>query len=248
MSGSVIAPKKSSVLITLGHFCDKHGPTVLLVTQVGEEKTMGNELLVPDYPTDAYCESCSLRFPDDTAVGVKSMRSLIHEQSFVSTQYSLVRYQLLTLIIRKAFSEETMVYDGSPLVFYDNVRGMNLIMGFKLYDEHARGNERRYCLVFTIDSKDHKSSMKLLTDNWNFIEGGFKKMIQYIRQVHESENEKQCQLKREGDSLTPLVGNYLRANKVKLSRNLVELTKDKMLFLKLHKWNSYLISSIISSD
>ncbi|EDO15558.1 hypothetical protein Kpol_1042p17 [Vanderwaltozyma polyspora DSM 70294] len=176
------------------------------------------------------------------------MRSNIGETSYVSTQYSSIRYQLLTLIIRKVFSEETMVYDGSPLVFYDDIRGLNLVMGFKLYDEHARGNERRYCLTFTIDSDDHQSSMKLLANNWNFIKCGFEKFIAYIRQTYESENEKREISNRDNDNLTPLVGTYLRANKVKISRNLVELIKDDMLFLRLHRWNAYLLNGILNNN
>ncbi|QLQ80764.1 hypothetical protein HG537_0E01190 [Torulaspora globosa] len=230
----------ASMLISVAHFCDKHGPRVLMVTQAGSIGSTGDELLVPNYPTDSYCESCSMYFPGDLHSGVRSMKSNIGNRCYVSTQYSSVRYQLLTLIVRRCFSEETMSYDGSPVVFYDDLRGLNLIIGFKLNDDNARGNERRYCMIFTIDSKDHRNSMRRICENWNFITGGFSRMISYIREAHESEErrEEQC-------SFSLLGGSYLRGNKVKIPRRLSDLTDDKLLFVRIHRWNCFLLDSVL---
>lgn len=231
------------MIISLAHFCDKHGPRVLIVTQAGTPGSTGDELLVPTYPTDSYCESCSLNFPDGLKNGVRSIKSNIGNRCFVSTQYSPVRYQLLTLIIRRSFSEETMIYDGMPLVFYDDLRGLNLVIGFKLNDENARGNERRYCMIFTIDSRDQQTSMKSLSENWNFIIGAFSRMVQYIRDSHEQQLQKLNKLRNDKCNFTLLEGAYLRGNKVKVPRNLSDLTNDKLLFLRIHKWNSLLLNS-----
>lgn len=238
----------ASMLMSLAHFCDKHGPRILMVTQAGSPGSTGDELLVPSYPTDTYCESCSLYFPSDQRNGVRSMKSNIVNRCFVSTQYSSVRYQLLTLIIRRCFSEETMIYDGTPVVFYDNLRGLNLMIGFKLNDENARGNERRYCMIFTIDSRDHESSMRRLSENWNFIINGFTRMISYIREAHAKEIQKQDKLRNENCSFPLLGGSYLRGNKVKIPRRLSDLTDDKLLFVRLHRWNSFLLNSCLSDS
>lgn len=233
----------ASMLISLAHFCDKHGPRVLVVTQAGLPGSTGDELLVPSYPTDSYCESCSLHFPSGLKNGMRSMKSNISDRCYVSTQYSSIRYQLLTLITRRCFSEETMVYDGTPLVFYDDLRGLNLVVGFKLDDENARGNERRYCMIFTIHSKDHDSSMRLVSQNWNFITNGFGKMISYIRSAHEQELRRQFNLRNEKCSSGILGGSYLRGNSVKVPRKLTDLTNDKLLFVRIHRWNSFLLNS-----
>lgn len=235
----------ASMLISLAHFCDKHGPRILMVTQAGSPGSTGDELLVPNYPTDSYCESCSMYFPGDLHSGVRSMKSNIGNRCYVSTQYSSVRYQLLTLIIRRCFSEETMSYDGSPVVFYDDLRGLNLMIGFKLNDENARGNERRYCMIFTIDSKDHKTSMRRISENWNFITGGFSRMISYIREAHERELRRQTTLRDEQCSFALLGGSYLRGNKVKIPRRLSDLTDDKLLFVRMHRWNSFILDSCL---
>ncbi|QLG73668.1 hypothetical protein HG535_0F01790 [Zygotorulaspora mrakii] len=234
------------IIISLGHFCDKHGPRVVLVTQAGIKGSTGDELLLPTYPTDSYCKSCSLTFPDGDRNDVRSFKSNIASRSYVTTQYSSIRYQLLTLIVRRCFSEETMIYDGRPLVFYDDLRGFNLAIGFKLRDETARGNERRYCWILTIDSKNHNSSMKLLSEHWNFITSGFSKAIQYINETHDKESERQNKLHNE-NNIKLMEGTYLRGNKAKMPRNLCELTNDNLLFVRIHKWNAFILNSIMES-
>lgn len=141
-----------------------------------------------------------------------------------------------------------MTYDSLPSVFHDSVQGLNLCMGFKLYDENARGNERRYCLIFTINNGQIHRSMKILSHNWNFIQLGFQKMIDHIKDSRlenlNSRNKDNTQTNSNSEFVS-FMGNYLRANKSKIDKNLIELTDDKSLFIKIHKWNAYLINSLI---
>ncbi|CCF58995.1 hypothetical protein KAFR_0F04000 [Kazachstania africana CBS 2517] len=237
------------ITISLAHFCDKHGPISILVTQSNEDKdenSKGDTLLAPNYPTDSFCASCLLEFPNDGVNDVRSMRSIINNRAYVTTQYSTVRYQLLNSIIKKCFSEETMVYDTSSFVFFDSMRGLNLVMGFKLYDENARGNERRYCFILSIDSSDNEKAMSILSKHWDFIISGFHKMIDFIKQSHDKTISSNHKDDTNSSSFTPIVGNYLRSNKSKFGRSLADLTNDKSLFIRMHKWNSYLLSSLTS--
>lgn len=305
----------SNTLISLTHFCDKHGPRIISVTQCsniedkndninittkGPEPSIrgGENLLVPNYPIDSYCDSCLLQFPtnskahpvsspvdpnSDSGIDendeIRSMRTILNDKAFVTTQYSSIRFQKLNSITRKVFSEETMIYDCSPFIFSDDIRGLNLSMGFKLYDENARGNERRYCLILTIDQSDIESAMNILSRNWNFILLGFKKIISYIIDLHQQvlngindsndninnldninhsspvsptiSNNSHNTVSRLGLSSvdgSPFMGNYLRANKTKIAKNLVELTNEDSIFVKLHKWNAYLLSSLINNE
>lgn len=235
------------ILLSLAHFCDKHGPKVVLVTQAGNigDLSDGNELLVPNYSTDSYCESCLLHFPKEDTDGVRSMRSFMNDIPFVTTQYSTIRYQLLSYITKKAFSEESMIYDGSPLVFFDDTRGLNLVIGFKLYDENARGNERRYSFIFTVDSKDQDSATKILSDHWVFMINSFTKMIDFIKLKHKQKLDHS----KKGTIGNPFIStDYLKVNKLKTATNLLELTNDPMLFVRIHKWNSFVINSLISAS
>lgn len=233
------------ILLSLAHFCDKHGPKVIMVTQVGNKgDPQGETLLVPEYSTDSYCESCLLHVPREQELGARSMRSTVETLPYITTQYSTTRYQLLSYITRKAFSEESMIYDGSPLVFFDDIRGLNLVVGFKLYDENARGNERRYCFIFTLDSREQEQSMKMLADHWMLILRSFHKMIEYIKSKHGT------RLARERQSSTasnPFIGDYLKVNKSKTATNLTTLTNDSALFVKIHKWNTFLLSSLLAA-
>ena len=237
-----------SIVISLAHFCDKHGPRIISVTQSAEKGTLGEELLVPDYPTESYCESCLLQFPEEST---RSMRCFIEDVPFITTQYSSIRYQLLNSIIKRAFSEETMIYDNMPFIFFDDLRGLNLVIGFKLYDENARGNERRYCFILTVDSRSHDDSMKMLSEHWNFIIGGFDKMIAYFKNIHKSEflgKNKTVENNLETLNNNAFIGSYLRANKSKFGRNLVSLTDDKFLFVRIHKWNSFLLHTVMNEN
>ena len=190
------------MLITLAHFCDKHGPRILLGTQFA---TDGEELLLPDYPTDTYCDSCSIHFPcyDKSS---RSMRSTLHSVEFVSTNYPSLKYQLIYSVIRHMFSEETMTYDGTPLTFYDQGKGLNVAVGFKLQDSDARGDERRYGLLLTIDSPDHAASMELLSRHWDFVNYSFSKIIQYTKQRRDDEVRRKASNESYGD-FTPMAGS-----------------------------------------
>ena len=233
------------ILLSLAHFCDKHGPKVIMVTQVGDDDDpQGKSLLVPEYSTESYCESCLLHLPREQEIGTRSMRTTVESSSYVSTQYSTTRYQLLSYITRKAFSEESMIYDGSPLVFFDDIRGLNLVIGFKLYDENARGNERRYCFIFTLDSRDQEQAMKVLADHWVLILRSFHKMIEFIKGRHES---KQTRVRQSSTASNPFLGDYLKVNKQKTATNLITLTNDDYLFVRIHKWNVFLLSSLIAT-
>ncbi|SCV01653.1 LAMI_0G12860g1_1 [Lachancea mirantina] len=231
----------ADMIISLAHFCDKHGPRVLLVTQSTKDS---QDLLLPDYPTDSYCESCLAHFPSGYGSS-RSMRTVVRNRSYVSTNYSAISYQLVTSIIRHIFSEETMSYDGRPLTFYDQTRGFNVVVGFKLWDGNARGSERRYGFVFTINSRDYAASMTLLARHWHFLIHGLERMVSFIKKKREMEIIRE----EAGDSYSGFassVGNYLRGSTLKSPKNLALLTNDDLIFVRMHKWNIFLLDLLYS--
>lgn len=229
--------------LSLTHFCDKHGPSVLMVTQLASSLENCNELLLPEYPRDSYCSSCLLKFPD-TNEHATSIRSTFDDFYSVSTQYSSVRYQLLSLIIKKTFSEENMSYDGSPFMFWDEHRGLNLAMGFKLEDVHARGNERRYCLILSLEkgeSSGEKDAFNILAENWQFVIESFTKLISHIKIQSRGMLDK-----LQTDFTQIMGGTYLRENKQKIPVSLADIVGDSLIFLKIHKWNTYILKRLAS--
>ncbi|QEU59399.1 Lst7 [Kluyveromyces lactis] len=231
--------------LSLTHFCDKHGPKVLMVTQMASDLARCNELLLPEYPKDSYCESCLLRLPEPKS-NATSIRSSIDDFYSVSTQYSSIRYQLLSMIIKKTFSEETMSYDGSPFMFCDEHRGLNLAVGFKLEDVHARGNERRYCLILSLEKRnpcDGNDVFKTLSGNWQFIIESLSKLIDHIKiQAREQLNRRQT------DFAQIMGGTYLRENKQKLPVSLADIVNDQLIFLRIHKWNTFILTRLKSAQ
>ncbi|SCU78259.1 LAFA_0A05732g1_1 [Lachancea sp. 'fantastica'] len=230
-----------NMILSLAHFCDKHGPRVLLGTQFAAD---GESLFLPDYATETFCESCSMKFPNNDTSS-RSMRTRIRERDYVSTNYPAVRYQLVSSVIRHMFSEETMTYDSAPLSFFDESKGLNLVMGFKLPDTDARGDERRYAVLLTIDSPDHASSMKLLARHWEFTTYSFKKIIDYIKQRRKLEMKRSF-AEHVPQEFTPMGGTYLKGNNYKIARNLTSLTNDDLLFVRVHRWNTYILDALNS--
>ncbi|KAL6942217.1 hypothetical protein ACO0QE_003385 [Hanseniaspora vineae] len=244
---------ESHFFITLAHFCDIHGPRVIQVTQVARGAESLEQLLLRDYPTDAYCESCQFQFPNvdkqrekqhiphDVDIKLRSMESHINSVHYVSTQYSATRYLLLSSIIKKVFSEETMVYDESPLLFYDEERGFNVAVGFKLQDNFSRGNERRYCLIFSISDVNEVLSMNIVQRHLEFLLSSFGRMIQFVKTQR---NQVLLQLQQDQQNPFMPTSSYLRSNTSKLPRSLSRLVEDEEFFVKLHKWNAYILTNI----
>lgn len=234
-----------TAFLSLTHFCDKHGPKVLMVTQTSSSLEDTMELLLPNYPKDSYCDSCLLRFPEacEDATSLKSSLDGFHS---VSTQYSSIRYQLLNMIVKKTFSEEAMSYDGSPFMFYDEHRGLNLAIGFKLEDVHARGNERRYCLILTLEIKEQEektASLDVISQNWQFIIESIGKLIDFIKV------QAKIQLNKQQTEFTQMMGGtYLRVNKQKFPVSLADIVGDQAIFLRIHKWNSFILSKIRATE
>ncbi|SCU77908.1 LAME_0A02630g1_1 [Lachancea meyersii CBS 8951] len=232
-----------NMILSLAHFCDKHGPRVLLGTQFAAD---GDSLLLPDYATETVCESCSIHFPNnDTSSG--SIRTRLRSRDYVSTNYPVVQYHLISSVIRHMFSEETMTYDSAPLSFFDQSKGLNLVMGFKIPDTDARGDERRYALLLTINSSDHASAMKLMSRHWEFTTYSFKKIIDYIKQRRDIELRRSF-AQNTPREFTPMGGTYLKGNNFKTPRNLAQLTNDDLLFVRLHKWNTFILDVLNSDD
>ncbi|CDO95952.1 unnamed protein product [Kluyveromyces dobzhanskii CBS 2104] len=202
------------------------------------------DLLLPEYPKDSYCESCLLRLPDSNS-NATSIRSVSQNFYSVSTQYSSVRYQLLSMIIKKTFSEETMSYDGSPFMFCDEHRGLNLAVGFRLEDVHARGNERRYCLILSLEKSDswgENEAFQILSDNWQFIIESFAKLINHVKIMSREQLNR-----RQTDFAQIMGGTYLRENKQKLPVSLADIVGDELIFLRIHKWNTFILAKIKSA-
>lgn len=210
----------TNYIICLSHFCELHGPSSVICTQISGDPKHTKGLLLHSNSKLQTCSSCKLELPKDR-------RNLLTKSSsteYVSTQYPVYqeRYKALTKLVMKTLSVETNSSSSKPLFLGDNACGYCLSRMFKIKDVNARGGERKYSLMVISDEE-----VKIMK-NWNVITKYLSEMIASIQvKVQRVIDHK------EKHNTTNSNENYLRRLMVK-PKSLIELTGDSKIFVKLH--------------
>lgn len=210
-------------ILCLSHFCELHGPQIIVCTQVTTEDKK-QEYIHTSASTQGVCSSCQLILPDNVASLVTHSDSRV----FISTAYpsSQRRYAALKKLMMKSLSVETVSDIAKPMFFGDAIYGYCLNKIFKIYDINARGQERKYGLMMVCDSESD------LLQNWDILTLYVCEFIDLIQQRVSHTNEKLHKLS--GGSV---VDNerYLRRSMAR-PKSLIELTGDNQIFVKFHLW------------
>lgn len=216
-------------MVCLGHFCELHGPSSIMCTQLSDSKS-ANKLTLQNSNKLQTCASCKLTLPK----GALNLITNTSRNIFVTTQYPAFqeRYMALTKLVMKLLSVETTSDLHKPLFVGDNLNGYGLTKIFKIKDMQARGGERKYSLMIVCDEE-----IKILK-NWNIIVSYLTKLIDSIQSkvqnVIDKKNLANTSLNNE---------TYLRRS-IARPTSLVELTGDDKLFVKLHLGAIQLIKDI----
>lgn len=154
-------------ILGLGHFCETHGPCIILSTQRCKEepRQYPHNLSVP------WCESCqsisldqSLVSKDNTTCYVTTRTPLEQDLGFLLKQAAVrslsceVIYNiklLLVFSILNLFAQETSK-EGGTMYFGDTERGHVLSHTFPIQDSLARGFLRKYCILILMRDKVNK--------------------------------------------------------------------------------------------
>ena len=210
-------------MLCLSHFCELHGPQIIVCTQVTIEDKK-QEYIHSSSSNQGVCASCQLILPDNAANLVTNSDSKI----FISTAYpsSQKRYAALKKLMMKSLSVETVSDIVKPMFFGDAIYGYCLNKIFKLYDINARGQERKYSLMMVCDSESD------LLQNWDILTLYMSEFIDLIQQRVSQTNAKLHRL-----SSGSMVDNerYLRRSMAR-PKSLIELTNDDQIFVKFHLW------------
>ncbi|KAI5970753.1 hypothetical protein CANMA_000172 [Candida margitis] len=210
-------------ILCLSHFCELHGPQIIVCTQVTTNDKKQDYLA--SNSNQGVCASCQLILPDNAASLVTNCDSTV----FISTAYpsSQRRYAALKKLMMKSLSVETVSDITKPMFFGDAIHGYCLNKIFKIDDINARGQERKYSLMMVCDSEAD------LLQNWDILTLYMCEFIDLIQQrVLQYTNEKMHRLS--GGSV---VDNekYLRRSMTR-PKSLIELTDDPRIFVKFHIW------------
>lgn len=201
-------------ILAMGHFCETHGPCVIVCTQRCEEepKQFPHSLTVP------VCESCQ-------SLDLKQAIVSKNEKCcYVTTRTPLLQdlaFLLKQAVVRSLSCEETDP-NGGTLYFGDNERGHVISHIFTVHDSLARGFQRKYCIVMLMRDKIH------LLNCWPFLTEHIKKIssemqekslkVNNLEQMHKSQRavrQAQASPVCNGRSLGQLTGKLVKKCEVK---------------------------------
>lgn len=225
-------------IVSLSHFCELHGPSVIACTQtINDDRT--DESLLASNSRSASCASCQLILPDAGAINLSSKSKGTH--SFVTTHYpsSQTRYSALTKLVMKSLSVETNLDLSKPMFFGDAINGFCMNKIFKLYDINARGQERKYSIMVVSDSESD------LLERWDIVSIYFSELISLIQQKVSETNKRIHEHNMKSKENVLDNEKYLRRS-ITRPKSLVELTGDDQIFLKLHLWAIELLKDVAS--
>jgi len=230
-------------IICLGHFCELHGPSTIICTQMTSLQDKSEHLL-RDTSKLHSCASCKLILPDDAVNLVTTVDNKDESSTsavYISTHYpsSQQRYTSLTKLIMKALSVETTTDLSKPIFYGDVVNGYCISKIFKIKDVSSRGSERKYSLMIVADSE------KNLLQNWDIIATYLNEIISLI-QAQVEIVIKDAIMKKEASNTNGAVFDnerYLRRSLIR-PKSLVELTDDDQIFVKFHLWAIELLKDI----
>ncbi|CUM65347.1 uncharacterized protein PRCAT00002982001 [Priceomyces carsonii] len=231
----------ANYIVCLAHFCELHGPSTIICTQVAplEQESL---LLLPSNSKLQTCASCKFILPDNSANLVTAERQEEGDRLFISSQYptSQKRYSTLTKLVMKSLSVETTANLPAPVFYGDDANGYCISKVFKIKDVNARGAERKYSLMVICDSET------CLLAAWDLIGTYLNEIVSIIQDQVILAVEDALRQKRSGSNGDGSVldnEHYLRRSMVR-PRSLAELTNDSQIFVKFHLWAMELLKDI----
>lgn len=224
----------ANYIISLAHFCELHGPSTIICTQVTDPKYQ-QQHFVPSTSKLQTCASCKLMLPNDEVNIVTNDDSNV----YISTNYPSLqkRYLSLTKLVMKSLFVETTSDITKPMFSGDIMNGYCISIIFKVKDINARGSERKYSLLVVSDSESE------LLENWDIISMYFHEVILLI-QLQVSVSSEGSPKKEHGTYAMLDNERFLRRSMIK-PKSLVDLTNDINIFVKFHLWGIELLKDIL---
>ncbi|XP_044749164.1 folliculin [Coccinella septempunctata] len=213
-----------NAIISLGHFCESHGPCVIMCTQKSKEEPQQT----PHSLTVPWCEACQ-SVDLDLALVTKN-----ESGCFVSTRTPLqqdLAFLLKQAIVRSLSCEEETSKEGGTLYFGDNERGHIISHSFSLQDSLARGFHRKYSILMLMKDKIH------LLNLWPSV-------IPTIKQIASELQEKAAKVNGvEQAQCSQRAVRQAQGSPGHQSRSLPQLTGEPAVFAHLHMWFTWILNS-----
>ncbi|XP_017776015.1 PREDICTED: folliculin [Nicrophorus vespilloides] len=204
-------------ILALGHFCETHGPCVVLSTQrcKGDPEQGPHSLTVP------WCEACQSLELDQALV------SRDEYCIYVTTRTPL--QQDLAFLLKQATVRSLSCEQEGTLYFGDNERGHVISHSFTVHDSLARGFLRKYTILMLMRDKLH------LLNKWTFLLKHIKDIAGILNEYSAKVNEEE-QLQRPQRSV-----RQAQNQPNNTGRSLSQLTGKPAIYAHLHLWFAWLL-------
>ncbi|CAF1124957.1 unnamed protein product [Rotaria sordida] len=160
----------------LQHFCDIHGPQILLCTEAKtyiqdlndnddeDLKTFYSQYIKSEHPQGKVeCKSCTLSSDNILVSSIDSVNHMLYISSSSTPNQELFK-DVRNACLRSLNVEKSVEVDA-PILFGDDENGYCISLAFSCKDFHARGSQRLYALCYLCNDKYHLISlMKLVSD------------------------------------------------------------------------------------
>jgi len=221
-----------SVVVALAHFCEVHGPAVIMVTQsrrpAGSSQPPDLDPLIQQIvgrnkQSPAGCERCwSLQTNQHLIIS----RDPTTSQTFLSSQFVLQPElePILRKAVIRAISCEVPFKRETPLIFSDPSVSTVASTDFFLKDSKARGFQRYYSIVVMTRERQH------LISNLNSINSTVSQIIEDMKKMSQKNFDLEtCQSKE------PLEPSFGKRDSLSSQRNLKEIVGDQSIYEKVHR-------------
>ncbi|ODV59407.1 Lst7p ASCRUDRAFT_112330 [Ascoidea rubescens DSM 1968] len=261
----------TNYIFMLSHFCELHGPKIIMVTHSfhvpdavnaasNNDPRLYNQIInfkeLQNIYTNhtSYCNSCKFKVSDDNNnICLTNDKSLNANRVFLSSQLpkSFFLQKKLNQLNKKLIHQENINSNDPKLIIIGNSNFFySITLKFKINEFQSRGQIKNYQISLISNNFNN------LLVNYNLI---FKKLNQLIYNLCQKrayfENEKI--FKKNGSSSTLkylknknlfLYNNYDLNTNNKNGFNLTEIVDDNDIFIKIHKFASILLNDLYKSD
>ena len=233
-----------SAIVALCHFCEVHGPSVIMVTMVSQRSVLelSKEGGSPDKTRllgrenlngkSAGCERCwSLKTNNNLIISVDNPS----QQNFLSSQTVLDRdlEQRLHNAVIRAISCEVSVRREGPMIFSDPSVSTVFANNFFLKDSKARGFQRYYSIIIMSREREY------LITNLDIIENKVSQIIEDIKTMSRKTFENEAHGSQEQSK-----SQDGRRRSMAALRNLREIVGDENIYETVHKQFVVLLQSL----
>lgn len=222
-----------SFIFALAHFCENHGPVVVLATQPVAGAVRAEHLIAQ--PPPQTCGSCRLELPAEAC----NLTTTTADRTYVSTQYppDAATYRRLQKVVHRALLAETTT-GLRVFMFGDPQVGYLVVRRFRLRDPSARGSERQYALV--VNTTPVTAGVM---QHWEEVTAGLDALVEWMEERHGEEETRRRREEAARDQFSN--ERFLRRSGAVRARGLGELLGVEDVFARVHVWAVEVLQGVL---